>query len=580
MLISANLIEETDDGTPIILIGEATFSAVIRQPDGTREALDLLYDDGTHGDVKGNDGDFTGLYVNTDQPGVYEITLRGRKGAIPATGRLRVTVVPFPGLVVETPEAGRHEVRGEPLAFSVTLSGAEPPTLDQGRVAAEITTMDARVIDLPLEADEAKVHYTGSYLPTSDGDYQVRFFLVDAAYKGVSYEAEVSQTFSVVLVPTVTILDESIDLGMIEKAQMAKGVVVNLGASSTSQVAEPISVTLAGAPGVSLVDVQPSELGPVQETRLVLTLQGDDVEPGLYEATLTIAARDGVDMGRRQIPVSFNLYAPTLTIENAEEPFDLGDIRTDELAQTRQIGLDVHSTSIQGEPLIVADITGVDGVEVMLSEETIPSAKTTPVSVTLDLPHDLDPGTYQLEISLSTREWVEVTPDVLTVTWAVVPVPWLEIYGIPAALGALLLLCAILVAIIAIKRALVQRPWGVLIGVSVPEGELLKDYQLLQSDRQGRIFIGRGRRCQVRLDHPSIAKKHAVLFAKKRKMEDPDDLSRRPKKVKKPVCFVRNLSSEFLEVGGIRLREGQVSQPMRDNVHIRIGKYEFQWRKL
>ena len=586
MLIVANLIEEALDGTPIILIGEATFSAEIRQPDGTREALDLLYDDGTHGDVKAGDGDFTGLYVNTDQLGVYEITLRGRKGAVPATGRLRVTVVPFPKLMVEMPEAGQHELRGEPMDFSVVLTGAEPASLDRGEVVGEITTPDGRTVELPLVADEEKTRYTGSFLPPADGEYTVRFFLAEARYKGVDYEAEASQTFSVVLVPTVTLLDEVIDLGMIERGQMAKGVLVNVRASSTSQATEPVKVTLAGAPGVTLADVQPTELGPVQETRLVLTLQGTEVEPGAYEATLTIATRDGVDLARRQIPLRFELYAPVLTIENEETTFDLGEIRTDALDQARQIQLDVHSSSIQEEPLVVESVTGVEGVEVALSVDTVPPGKTTKVDMVVNLPEDLDVGEYQLEVTLSTREWVEVTPNTLTVVWSVAAVPWVEIYGIPVALGAFGLLAALLITILGISRTTVQRPWGMLMAVRVPQGAAKKDYPLVGSDRRGRIFVGGKRRCQIRLKHSSIAPLHAMIFARKQKMPAPPDplapagTAKKEKKIKRPVCLIRNMSKGIVVVGGVRLGEGQVSPPIQDKTQITIGDYEFQWRTL
>jgi hypothetical protein len=586
MLIVANLIEEAPDGTPIILIGEATFSAEIRQPDGTREALDLLYDDGTHGDEKAGDGDFTGLYVNTDQLGVYEITLRGRKGAVPATGRLRVTVVPFPELVIEMPEAGQHELRGEPMDFGVVLTGAEPASLDRGEVVGEITTPDGRAVDLPLVADEEKTRYTGSFLPPADGEYTVRFALADARYKGVAYEAEASQTFSVVLVPTVTLLDEVIDLGVVERGQMAKGVTVNLRASSTSQVTEPVAVTLAGAPGVALADVQPTELGPVQETRLVLTLQGTEVEPGAYEATLTIATREGVDLARRQIPLRFELYAPVLTIENKETTFDLGEIRTDALNQARQVQLDIHSSSIQEEPLMVESVTGVEGVEVALSLDTLPPGETTKVDLTVNLPEDLEVGEYQLEVTLSTREWAEVTPSTVTVVWSVAAVPWVEVYGIPVVLGVLALLAALLIAILAIRRAMVQRPWGILMAVRVPKGELTKDYPLVGSDRRGRIFVGTKRRCQIRLRHSSIEPLHAVIFARKQKMPEPPDplapagTAKKVKKVKKPVCFIRNVGKGKVVVGGARLSEGQVSPPIQSKTQITIGDYEFQWRTL
>jgi len=193
--IVANLIERAEDGTATTLIGEAAFSALVLRPDGSREALDLLYDDGTHGDALAGDGDFTALYVNTDLPGVYEITLRGHKGVIPVTGQLWVSVTPFPALTVELPQAGLHEIRDEPLALSVALGGAEPPVLDQGRLVAQVTTPDGRTDEVTLTASDDGTRYSGNYQPTSDGDYGVRFVPVEALYKGMAYEAQAVQTF-------------------------------------------------------------------------------------------------------------------------------------------------------------------------------------------------------------------------------------------------------------------------------------------------------------------------------------------------------------------------------------------------
>lgn len=577
MPIVASLIEEAPDGTPIKLIGEATFSAVIRRPDGTREALDLLYDDGTHGDAMAGDGNFTGLYVSTDLQGVYEITLRGRKDVIPATGRLRVTVVPFPELVVESPEVGQHDLRGEPLEFGVALTGAEPLILDQGEVVAEITLPDDRVVPLPLTAVDEEARYTGSYLPPADGEYTIRFALADAYYKGVAYEAETSRTFSVILVPTVTILDEFIDLGLVEKSQMVKGISASFKASSTSQQAEPITVTLAGVPGLTLVDVQPSELGPVQQTRLALTFQGADVVPGIYEATLTIAARDGVDLGNRQIPLRFNLYVPVLTIGNKELTFDLGGIRVDRLGEARQIQLDIHSSSTQAEPLMVESVVGVEGVQTALSVDALPPNKTTKIDLTLNLPQGLDVGEYQAEVNLSTSEWVELTPTTVTVVWSVEPIPLLELYGLPLILG-LLIIVLILISILIVRRLRVQRPFGALMAVSAPSGVDKKDYPLHRSDRRGRVFVGRRRRCQVRLDHPSVRPRHAVIFAKMHKVTEPDEMSLQPTTVKKAMCFIRNLGGGVVTVDGVRLRDGQISLPIRDKAQIRIGDFDFQWR--
>ncbi|MBU2610994.1 MAG: VWA domain-containing protein, partial [Chloroflexi bacterium] len=76
MPIVVSLIEQKDDGQTTKIIGDAAFSALITLPDGKQESLDRFYDDGTHGDARANDGDYTRLFVNTDQPGSYDVAIR------------------------------------------------------------------------------------------------------------------------------------------------------------------------------------------------------------------------------------------------------------------------------------------------------------------------------------------------------------------------------------------------------------------------------------------------------------------------------------------------------------------------
>jgi hypothetical protein len=73
------LVEDQPGQAPVNIIGEASFSALITRPDGTQDSLDQFYDDGTHGDVTAGDGLFTRTYVNTGQPGNYQVHIQGYK---------------------------------------------------------------------------------------------------------------------------------------------------------------------------------------------------------------------------------------------------------------------------------------------------------------------------------------------------------------------------------------------------------------------------------------------------------------------------------------------------------------------
>ncbi|MGD9099196.1 MAG: VWA domain-containing protein [Anaerolineae bacterium] len=573
--IVANLIEQAADGVPTTLIGEAAFSALIQRPDGSREALDLLYDDGTHGDARASDGDFTGLYVNTDIPGLYEVTLRGRKGVIPVTGRLRVSVVPFPVLTVELPEAGLHQVRDEPLALSVVLSGAETSVLDQGQLVAQVTTPDGRTDEVALTAEDEGTRYSGSYRPLSDGDYRVRFVPVGAWYKGVAYEAEALRTFSAVLVPTITILDEAIELGTVEGAQLASGLSTELRLSSTSGGSEPVSVSLAGVPGLNLAGVQPTSLAPAGETTLLLTVQSADLAPGAYEATLVVAVRDGVDIARREILLRLSVYLPTLTL--SETDLDLGAIRADRLDQVQHVRFVVDSTSLQDEDLELVVEAEWDDFGAEWSPHVAPAGERTEVEVTLALPQGLGRGDYQAALRLLARDEVALTPGTVEVRWSVEPVPWTARYGLPLALGGVLLLAALVA--FGVWSARIQRPWGVLLSRRVPPGALELDYRLHQSDWRGRVFVGGQKGSQVELAHPSIRPRHAVILVETQTVTEPVGRPPRPLTVTKPVCLVRNLGDGLVQVGGARLLAGQSSPPLKRGTRIKFGEFEFEWRE-
>ena len=104
-----------------------------------RDSIDQLFDDGTHGDERAEDGIFSNTYVKTDLPGEYRITLTGYKGPIPVHQSLRVVAVPFPSIQPISPTQGIVEVRGQPVTVSMRLEGGTPPELDAGSFATQIT---------------------------------------------------------------------------------------------------------------------------------------------------------------------------------------------------------------------------------------------------------------------------------------------------------------------------------------------------------------------------------------------------------------------------------------------------------
>jgi hypothetical protein len=290
---------------------------------------------------------------------------------------------------------------------------------------------------------------------------------------------------------------------------------------------------------------------------------------------LTVGVRDGVDMARRQIPVRFSVYVPTLTLD--ESVFDLGSIRADRLDREQRVRLTVHSTSVQDEILGVA-VQAPEGLGVELSPNTLPAGETTEVELILTLPESLETGDYRATVQLSAREGVALTPQTLEIDWSVVPVPWTARYGLPLALAGVVVLGALIG--FGVWHSRIQRPWGVLAPLHTPAGALKLDYWLHQSDWRGRVFVGSGKGSQVCLTHHSVDPRHAVILAEMQTVTEPVGRPPRPVKMTKPVCVVRNLGDGMVQVGGVRLMLGQTSPPLKQGTRIKFGEFEFEWREV
>jgi hypothetical protein len=297
---------------------------------------------------------------------------------------------------------------------------------------------------------------------------------------------------------------------------------------------------------------------------------------------LIVGVRDGIDMARREVPLRFSLYVPTLTLE--ESAFDLGAIRADKLGQEQHVRLKITSTSAQNEALSVV-AKGLEGLDVALSPGTLPTGETTEVELTLNLPEGLEAGDYQAAARLSAREGVTLAPETVEVRWSVTPVPFMARYGLFLALIGVVMLVGLIG--LGVWRSRVQRPWGVLKPLRVPAGALKLDYRLHQSDWRGRVFVGSKKGSQVLLAHPSVRPRHAVIRVETQTVTEPvgrpprpSTRSRlRPVKMTKPVCVIRNLGDGIVQVGGARLLPGQTSPALKRGTRVRFGEFEFEWHE-
>jgi hypothetical protein len=206
MLIAVNLLEETAPGKYTKIIGEANFTAMIKTPDGEQTSLDRFYDDGTHGDVAANDGNYTRTFPDTDQTGNYQINIQGWKGAVPVTTEVLTQVLQFPEIVVDAP-IGNLEVMGGAIELKVHLKGENHSITP--KIYANVKTPSGKVEEIEMVAGG---QYTTKFTPRENGEYQVAFETQDARHLGVEYQAETKISFHVSIIPFVTAIVDKIDL--------------------------------------------------------------------------------------------------------------------------------------------------------------------------------------------------------------------------------------------------------------------------------------------------------------------------------------------------------------------------------
>lgn len=299
--IMVRLVEERENNQIIRIIGEAAFSAEIMLPDGTLASLDLLYDDGTHGDVKAGDGDFTRLFVDTSQKGNYRITVNGWKGSVPVRQETEVRVVQFPVLVVDAPR-GELSLRDQPLHFQAYFAGGEPPMLDSGELIAHLNTPSGEVRDIELM--DWNGNYSAEYLPLEDGKYTLRVETNDATYLGAKYWDAAQSEFTVHLI-------REISVGQVENKVFAscfeRNIQVVLHLSITSLREERIPLALEGFPSFQLQTSEIDLLPGNQQLDLVLLhTNGESPVVGEQHGQLRLGGPDDLLIEpARSIPLSF-----------------------------------------------------------------------------------------------------------------------------------------------------------------------------------------------------------------------------------------------------------------------------------
>jgi len=485
MPIVLSLIQEDPGKPPIKSIGDATFSALIEGPDNQRDSIDQFYDDGTHGDAKAHDGDFTFNYVNTDIPGTYLITINGRKGVVPVSTHTRVEIVDFPQIVIDSPVQPGLEFRG-PISITAHLVGGDPPVLDQGSLVALITKPDG-TNEPPLSLTQIGDRFTVSYLPPLNGLYVVKIALHDATYRGIPYKDEATVTFQAKLMPTITISTEKIDLGQLESLKDGQTVLVKI--NSTSTQVESLNVSLVGVEGGSVTPAQVS-LDPKADTTVTLRItSSNDLLPGKYEGAYLIFTTQGdATLVHAQLPVIFEIVASFIQIEPTE--INLGDL--DGIGLDTIIPLHVVSRDPRNDTLQIASIDPPD-VQARIDPQVITANQTTDIKLHLSALRRWEQGDHRIVITFDKpRAQVAIQPDRITIHFRVPSL--FERISIPLVgmLGWLLVGAVVLWWII-------PAPTGQLVGKQAPVGQpqtyIIPKYVTLR--RSALSAMMRGRRLNV-----------------------------------------------------------------------------------
>ena len=573
MLLAASLVEQQADGRRITLAGDALLSARVRRPDGSRLALDQLFDDGTHGDALRGDGIYSALYSSVDQAGEYQVEITAHKGLIPAqaAGRVQVTAFPIPGVI--SPGA-TVRLRGQPLELAVRLEGGSPPRLDSGGFIARLSGPGGWESSIPLIL-QGQV-YRASLPGARPGLYSIDFLPQDAFYKGVPYRLSARRQVEISSVPRLDLPEAPLDLGWLEPGELDRGVQARLPIRVSGAESETVRYELAGVPGLELLSAAPASLQNGSST-VRLALRGR-LAAGAYRAELLLTTRPGVDLPRRSLPVIFQVYQPQLALSSAR--LAAGAVAVGNPVQALTVTLVITSSSHRAEPFTL-QWQGPDGTALAGSGgRQISPGESLALPVRLHTA-GLAPGEYRGRLLVSGRDGLKVVPPQAQVIFRVKPGPWCGAGCRPlAGCAAALLLAAAGWAGWRLSR---PRPWGVLQPRQSPSG-LARPAPVSLGKAGGRlsggvVVAGSGGGAHIRLAAQGVQKRHAAFMAQRRPVLERIGRPPRSIAVQKTGVVVCSLSSGLLRVGGVEVPHGGCSAPLSSGVRVQIGPYEFEYRE-
>jgi Mg-chelatase subunit ChlD len=516
------LVEAQPGQAPVTIIGEASFAAWITRPDGAQDSLDQFYDDGTHGDALAGDGLYTRLYVNTTQPGTYSLAIRGSKGAVPVAYQAQIYGVAFPLPVLDQPLLPRYDIRADTVPLQLHLAGAAVNELDQGDFVAVVTTPGGVSVMVPLTS--ASGVYSGAYLPTENGVYQVRFAPVDAAFQGLPYQHSLETAFEARIIPTLAVKSTQVgltppangEMPRFELVQAQQGIPLIVGFSSTASQAENITARLEEMPGFTLLETGNLVVAANADTTLTLHLAVDPtLPPQTYAGRLVFTGREGIDLVGGDILLALALIEPTLSVT----PVITSVVSSDSCLAWAPVRLTLYlsSTSTQDEQIQVR-LENLPGASLSQQSVTVlPGASQLELTI---LPDSLTfaPGSYTGKIVVEgVRPGLKLTGDSsFQVAFRVEPL-WITCRKPMIFSGAALVFTVILFASMIARAKRKARPpvvTGTLIHWDKDAPDLTADVNLTAINKT-EVKIGKGSQNDIVIPDEAMQDEHALILVER-----------------------------------------------------------------
>ena len=515
MLISASMYEELSDGQVSKVIGEASFMAEIKLPDGTSESIDALYDDGTHGDLIAGDGHYSRIYSNPTIEGLYQISVTGVKGLVPIQASTQVEVIPFPTFAVEQPKNQEYAIRSKPIPLKVVLQGDYQTEFLEGGMDAFVTAPSGKTDRIPLTREDK--YFSGTYLPKENSAYKINYIPRDLVYRGIEVSETIQANFNSRIIGKLVIQDAKVGIGptddpvIIEIPQPGDLIPVMINVESHSHQMTTLMGHLENMPGINIHNNVPIEVPPNSPYQKTIYLEtSTKLQPGTWDGFLIFAATDDVDLVNDQVPLVIEFITPILVIERAM----ISTTASCSLQQTYSVMLTFHSSSLSDETLPVK-LGWLGAQEQEISTLTV------------------SPGTQEFHFEMNARssfmkyeENIEmlvgparpellITPHQEQIIAITIPGIWQTCRRPIIFLGLGLLVAGMITASMAKKLHQRSKPpvvCGTLIHWLAATAQIEYQVNLTGLDKT-EVKIGKDRNCDVVLPYESVASEHLAILA-------------------------------------------------------------------